>query len=146
MKQTRIPLLLLLFTFRLQAQEKQTDAEIRSLEQLEVHSIIHNDTVTLSQLWDKNYVVNAPDHTINFAGKSVTNRPVLNRPRLDFSRIVEEVVINGDVAFAMGNETVIREGKEPGTKETIKRRYTNVWLLKNTEWKLAARHANIICN
>lgn len=130
----------------LQAQDKNIDAEIRRLEQLEVQAVLNKDTLTLSKLWDKNYVVNAPDNKINLAGKSVTNRPVLNRSRANFTRQVEEIVINGNVAFAMGNETVVQEKDPSGKNETIKRRYTNVWIYQQDVWRLAARHANIICN
>lgn len=146
MKKSIIKLLFIICVYDLQAQESNIEAEIRKLEQLEVQAIIKNDTTALSKLWDKNYVVNAPDNMINFAGKSVTSRPVLNRSRLNFTRQVEEIVINGNVVFAMGNETVTREAKKSGEQETIKRRYTNIWIFKNDAWKLAARHANIICN
>lgn len=145
MKKLVVKLLFIICIYDLHAQGKNIEAEIRKLEQLEVQAIMKNDTVTLSKLWDKNYVVNAPDNMINFAGKSVTNRPVLNRSRLNFTRQVEEIIINGNVVFAMGNETVIREGNQSGDLETIKRRYTNIWIFKNDAWKLSARHANIIC-
>jgi hypothetical protein len=145
MRKIIIRLLLILSLHSLQAQDKNVEAEIRKLEQLEVEAIMKNDTVTLSKLWDKDYVVNAPDNMINHAGKSVTNRPVLNRPRLGFVRNVEGISINGNVAFAMGNETVTHEGNQAGKQVTVKRRYTNVWILKNDAWKLSARHANILC-
>jgi ketosteroid isomerase-like protein len=30
-------------------------------------------------------------------------------------------------------------------QQTVKRRYTNIWMKKDGNWKLVARHANVIC-
>ncbi|MCZ8216103.1 MAG: hypothetical protein O9262_07685, partial [Cyclobacteriaceae bacterium] len=63
------------------AQQQDTATEIRKLEQMEVEAILAKDTITLLKLWDKDYVVNAPDNKINFAGKNTLDRPVLRRSR-----------------------------------------------------------------
>ncbi len=47
------------------------ELEIRKLEQMEVQAVLKKDTITLLKLWDKEYVVNAPDNKINFAGKTL---------------------------------------------------------------------------
>ena len=78
----------------------------------------------LLKLWAKDYVVNAPDNMINFAGKNTLARPVLKRPRVSFTRSVEQVIIRGDVVMAMGSETVVPSGDQ----QPVKRRYTNIWM------------------
>lgn len=132
-------------TIQMQAQEKTVESEIRTLEQLEVKAIMDRDSVTLLKLWDKDYVVNAPDNKINFAGRNTLDRPVLRRSRVSFTREVEEVIVRGDVVFAMGNETVVPAEKDTGVQQLVKRRYTNIWMRRDNNWKLVARHANIIC-
>lgn len=141
MKRLLFTVSLIACTCFLFAQDMHTEAEIRNLEQLEAQAVLKKDTVTLLKLWDTNYVVNAPDNKINFAGKTTLDRPVLKRARVSFTRDVEHVIIRGDVVFAMGSETVVPDDQT----QPVKRRYTNIWMKQNGIWKLMARHANIIC-
>jgi ketosteroid isomerase-like protein len=127
------------------AQNERIEAEIRNLEQLEVEAILKKDTVTLLKLWDKAYVVNAPDNKINFAGKTTVDRPVLKRARTSFTRDIEHVIIRGNTVFCMGSETVVPTGDQGAAQQTVKRRYTNIWMKQEGTWKLVARHANVIC-
>lgn len=129
----------------LKAQSQQIEKEIRDLEQTEVKAILEKDSATLLKLWDKEYVVNSPDNVVVFPGKSTLDRPVLRRSRFSFTRNVEQVIIRGDVVLSMGNETVITTGDQSLEAQTIKRRYTNIWMKKEGIWKLIGRHANIIC-
>jgi hypothetical protein len=117
------------------------ETEIRKLEQQEVLAVLQKDTVMLLKLWDKDYVVNAPDNKINFAGKTTLDRPVLTRARVSFTREVEHVIVRGNTVFSMGSETVAVAEGQP----LVKRRYTNIWMKQNDAWKLMARHANVIC-
>jgi hypothetical protein len=117
------------------------EAEIRKLEQQEVQAVLQKDTVMLLNLWDKDYVVNAPDNKINFAGKTTLDRPVLTRSRVSFTREVEHVIVRGNTVFSMGSETLAVAEGQP----VVKRRYTNIWMKQNEAWKLMARHANMIC-
>jgi len=45
----------------------------------------------------------------------------------------------------MGLETIAPIGDAPMAGETVKRRYTNLCKLEDGEWRMKARHANIIC-
>lgn len=127
------------------AQQQDTATEIRKLEQMEVEAVLAKDTITLLKLWDKNYVVNAPDNKINFAGKNTLDRPVLRRSRANFTRDVEQIIIKGNTVLSMGSETVVPSDNQGNTQSIVKRRYTNVWMKQEGTWKLVARHANIIC-
>jgi len=126
------------------AQDADTESEIRRLEQMEVQAILKKDTVALLKLWDKDYVVNAPDNKINFAGKTTLDRPVLKRSRTSLTRDIEQIIIRGNTVFSMGGETVVTEN-EINSQQIVKRRYTNIWIKQDGSWKLVARHANIIC-
>jgi ketosteroid isomerase-like protein len=136
---------LLFFAVIIYAQNQNTEAEIRSLEQMEVKAVLEKDTVTLLKLWDKDYVVNAPSNKVVFSGKSAVDRPVMTMSRSAFTREVEQIIIHGDVVFSMGGETVVPAANQPQSGQTIKRRYTNIWMKKEGKWKLVARHANVIC-
>lgn len=127
--------------FQVFAQNEAIEAEIRKLEEMEVKAVLAKDSATLLKLWDAAYVVNAPDNTINFAGKTTLDRPVMRATRSSFTRNVEEVIIRESVVITMGSEIVTPAADQ----QTIKRRYTNVWMKTGNTWKLIARHANIIC-
>lgn len=144
MKKLLLALSCVVCVFHLFAQDNPTELEIKKLEQMEVQAILKKDTVTLLKLWDKDYVVNAPDNKINFAGKTTLDRPVMNRARTSFTRDVEAIVIRGNTVFAMGSETVVPENQS-GPQQAVKRRYTNIWMKQDGVWKLMARHANVIC-
>ena len=145
MKKIIIILSLVLAAPCLFAQNGDIEVEIKKLEQQEVQAVLTKDTVTLKKLWDKNYVVNNPDNKIVSANANPLDRPVLRTPRISFTREVEHVTITGNIAVSMGNETVVPAGDLPKAGMTVKRRYTNVWMKTGSEWKLVARHANIIC-
>ncbi len=145
MKKLTLSLLCAVCACHLVAQDQSIESEIKRLEQMEVQAVLKKDTVTLLKLWDKDYVVNAPDNKINFAGKTTLDRPVLQRSRTSFTRDVEQVIVRGNIVFSMGSETVVPTEDKTNTQNTVKRRYTNIWMKKDGSWRLVARHANVIC-
>ena len=145
MKKIIITLALFYFVELLYGQDKKIENEIRALEQTEVKAVLEKDSAMLLKLWDKDYVVNSPDNVVVFPGKSKLDRPVLKRSKASFSRDVEQIIIKEDVVFSMGSETVIPASDDKLTGQTIKRRYTNIWMKRDGMWKLVARHANVIC-
>ena len=145
MKKLIITLSLYFYAGYLYAQSQDAEAEIRSLEQIEVQAVLQKDTVTLLKLWDKDYIVNSPDNVIVFAGKTAVDRPVLKRPKTSFTREIEKITIRGAFVISMGSETVVPAGDQPNPGQIVKRRYTNIWEKQNGGWKLVARHANVVC-
>jgi len=61
-----------------------------------------------------------------------------------FERITEKVTFTGDIAIAMGNETLQPSGKMPNAGKLVKRRYTNIWMKVKNSWQLVARQSTII--
>jgi ketosteroid isomerase-like protein len=127
------------------AADAETEREIRMLENQEVQAILAHDATTLERLWDKNFVVHNPEGRIVTAGASVRERPVLQNTRAAFVREVESIVVNGDVVFSMGSETVTAAAGATNAGVVTRRRYTNVWMRRDGTWKLVARHANKVC-
>ncbi|MDQ6844186.1 MAG: nuclear transport factor 2 family protein [Bacteroidota bacterium] len=145
MKKIIITSCLFFYAYCLYAQDQNIETEIRRLEQTEVQAVLSKDTGTLKKLWDRDYIVNNPDNKIVFATANPADRPVMQRSRSSFTRDVEKILINGDIVISMGSETVVPSGDAANSGETVKRRYTNIWMKKGDSWKLAARHANVIC-
>lgn len=127
------------------AQDITIETKIKSLEQNEVQAVLNKDTIALKQLWDKDYVVNNPENKIVLAKPNSVDRPVLQKQKSSFTREVQKIIINGDVAISMGKEVVVSAGDSLNSEQTIERRYTNIWMKKDGSWKLIARHANKIC-
>ncbi len=133
------------FGYYLSAQNATVETEIRNLEQTEVQAVLNKDTMTLKKLWDKDYIVNNPENKIILAEQNSIDRPVLQKQRTDFSREVEKILLNGNIAISMGKEIVTSMADSSKSEKTIVRRYTNIWMKKDGLWKLVARHANKIC-
>ena len=146
MKHCILVAVLLLYGVSLCAQTSDIETTIRALEQKEVQAVLLKDTVTLKKFWSADFTVNNPFNTITEAGKNTLDRPVIRRlTYLRFERNIEKVLVKGDVVITMGNELVVEKGKNGESGRTIKRRYTNIWMKQNNEWKTIARHANEIC-
>lgn len=126
------------------ASDAEIEKEIRILEEQEVRAVLAHDVATLERLWDQAYVVHNPEGHIVPAGANVTARPVFQNARASFVRVVESIVVNGDVVFSMGGETVTSIAEPSKVEDLVKRRYTNIWMRKDGVWKLVARHANKI--
>jgi ketosteroid isomerase-like protein len=135
--------ILICLSYASHAQDTSVEAIIRNLEQLESKAVLEKDTTTLRKLWADDYMVNSPANRVVTGGRSTLDRPVINQgDNVSFTRKVEHVLIKGDYVFAMGSEVVVPRAANGAA---IKRRYTNVWMNEKGQWKLIARHANVVC-
>lgn len=120
--------------------------QIRKLENAEHTALLKKDTVALKNIWDKNFIVNAPINKV-----TPDRQHVLNLIKAgfisytSFERNIEEMREIGDFVITMGSETVVPSLGRPRSGETIQRRFTHFWQYKNEHWRLVARHANEIC-
>ena len=144
MKKIIITVSLFLYGNYMFAQNENIEAEIKNLEQAEVKALQDKDTNTIKKIWDRDYIVNNPENKIVLAKPNPLDRPVMPKTKVSFTREVENVLVNGEIAISMGNEMVV-PADDSNQVQTIKRRYTNIWMKKDGSWKLVARHANIIC-
>ena len=144
MKKLMISVSLIVFSYSIYGQTNQAETEIRNLEAKEVQALLQQDTAILKTLWASDYMVNAPFNRI-VLGHQLDSVKADTRHYSLFKREVEQVLVKGDVAISMGNETIEFIGNNPEAGKITKRRYTNIWLKQNGVWKLNARHANKIC-
>lgn len=150
----RLILLATVFTFVLTGfalgqSAKQTDAleqEIRKLNLAGAEAVLRSDLVVLDTLWAEDLTVNSPGNQIVKGKKAVFE--LIRSGVIKYSSFVpeiESVLFHKDTAIVMGLETVKPIGNAPLAGQTVRRRYTNVWMKKKGKWLLAARHANVIC-
>ncbi len=149
MKNILLPVIfiILVLTNLLSGQSEQQNAaleqKIRNLEQSEVDALLRNDLTTMEKLWAKDYTVNNPRNEVGKASEGPIRAGI--RIYSSFVREVERVLIHENTVIVMGRETVVPKGDASDAGQTIRRRFTNIWMNRNGEWLLTARHANVIC-
>jgi len=117
------------------------EQEIRYLEKHWTQLLDKGDTTSLLKLWSSNYVVNNP------YGEIATPESIVARmkgghvfPKVE--RIIEKITFNQNIAIVMGKELQQPLGATTNLDEWIPRRFTNVWIWMDGEWKLAARQSS----
>ena len=127
-------------------QKNNREEEIRKIDLSEADAILRNDAAAAESFYADDIVVNNPRYTIT-NGKQALMALIKtgNIHYSSFIREIETITFQGETAIVMGKETVKPDGNAPGVGQTILRRYTNIWMKRNSKWLLIARHANIIC-
>jgi len=141
-----ITLTLMVNSFCIYAQNTQVETEIRKLEETEHKAMLARDTGTLLKIWTSDFIVNTPANRITLSRKELfdlVRAGIFNYT--SFTRDIEQVFIKGGMAITMGSEAIVPVGNNSKAGQTIKRRYTNIWMKQNAVWRLTARHANEIC-
>jgi ketosteroid isomerase-like protein len=122
------------------------EEQIRQLDSDEAEAILKKDFAALDRLTSVDFTTNSPRNTI-VRGKAEL-KELIRTGVVDyasFERVVETVLIYGKTVVTMGRETIVMGEKSPQKGQTVRRRYTNIWIKQGGKWLLSARHANIIC-
>lgn len=128
---------------------KQNDAlerEIRKLDIAEADAIQRGDFAALNKLLAEDFTVNSPRNEIVRGREAVyalIRGGVVNYS--SFVREPEAVLMHGNTVVVMGRETIKPAGDSPGAGQTVRRRYTNIWMKRDGKWLLTTRHASVIC-
>ena len=117
------------------------EEEIRRLDLAHADAVLRGDQVAMDKLWTEDFIVNNPFNEIDKADRIRTGALTYS----SFVRAPESVVIHGETVIVMGRETVVPKGSSPSAGQTIKRRYTNIWMKREGQRRLVARHASVIC-
>lgn len=122
------------------------ESEIRRLERAEADGLLHKDIAALATIWAEDFTVNNPRNSVSRGRNEVV--ALIRNGTIDYSsfvREIEAVLFHGDAVIVMGGETITPVGKAPFAGQTVRRRFTHFWTKTNGEWRLTARHANMIC-
>lgn len=125
---------------------RKLEREIRLLDQAAAKAILERDEAAIDLYFAPNAITNNPRNGLTYGNdgvKALFKGGVINYA--SFERAIEHVESRGNTAIVMGNETVVTKTSDSGRAETIRRRYTNVWMKTGKNWQIVARHANIIC-
>jgi ketosteroid isomerase-like protein len=122
------------------------EEEIRKIDLAAADAILRNDAAAAEAFYADDIVVNNPRYTVTNGKPALM--ALIKAGNIHYSSFVSEIetiTFQGETAIVMGKETVKPDGNAPGAGQTIQRRYTNIWMKRNSKWLLIARHANIIC-
>jgi len=123
-------------------EKKIIGTEVRKLDSLHAAAVLSGDLKEMDKYWTEDFMVTNPFNEIDRANR-IRNGAVTYS---SFKRICEAVQIHENTAILMGKEIVVPKGKSPDAGKTINRRYTNIWMKINNQWRLVARHASVICS
>jgi ketosteroid isomerase-like protein len=128
------------------ASDNSTEEIIRNLEMMNSQAVLSQDIDILDRLWTEDFMVNNPRNFV-LKGKSRVLEAVKSGVihYSSFEVDIETIMLLRDFAIVMGQETVTPIGNAPNAGRIINRRYTHIWKLDSGDWRLQARHANIIC-
>jgi hypothetical protein len=123
--------------------QSEDEKEIRFLESHWTELLNQGNTKALLNIWSKEYVVNNPN------GKIVTPKEIvlLMKKGHQFplvEKIIEKITFNQNIAIVMGKELQQPANKAENRNIWIPRRFTNVWIKVENNWKLAARQSSEI--
>ena len=127
-------------------QTESLEAKIRRLELEAAKAIQAKDENAIKRFFTADSVTNDPRSGLTRGSSGVIEAARSNLIDYhSFERNIESVQLLGGTAIVMGNEVVVFRTDEGGRGETVRRRYTNIWMKRGKEWVIVARHANIIC-
>jgi ketosteroid isomerase-like protein len=125
-----------------ESQKKEIETEVRKLDSLHAAAVLSGDLEEMDKYWTEDFMVTNPFNEIDRADR-IRNGAVTYA---SFKRDCEAVQIHDNTAVLMGKETVVPKGSSPDAGKTIYRRYTNIWMKLNGQWRLVARQASVICS
>jgi hypothetical protein len=147
----RIPLVyfipLLLATLPVAAAEPN-ETNLRAADAQELRNVLAGDANAMRSLMHPNYMVNSPVNQIVRKDQLIK---LLSEGKIAseaIERTIEATAITGNVGIVMGREAIIPKpnselGLAHGVK-TLERRFTNVFVFEQGNWRLLARQSTVI--
>lgn len=135
----------LLFFFFVYSQNEKIEKEIRQIEEKRTNAFMRKDTAVLLKMYSADYFVNGP------SGRVIPLKEFIQRlmsgvvSSSGYTHENEKIIIKGNIVISMGKESFVGTEKNPNAGEKVTMRYTNFWIKEKGDWKLFARHANIVC-
>ncbi|MFO0916494.1 MAG: nuclear transport factor 2 family protein [Pirellulales bacterium] len=125
--------------------DQEAEQQIRRLYELEHQHRKSGNVAGLNSILHDDYVVTDPFHT--HANKQQVLDHVKAQPIAinDYQRDFDQFRRYGDTVVVVGMETIItRDGQDPAAaQQTLRHRFTEVWVAREDGWQKVARHASL---
>lgn len=128
------------------ASQDSVETLIRRLDRAEAEGLLNRDSVALRRIWAQDFTVNNPRNSITHGSEEVI--ALIRNGTIDYSsftREIETILFHGNTIIVMGSEVITPVRKAPFAGQTVRRRFTHFWMLRDGQWRLTARHANVVC-
>jgi ketosteroid isomerase-like protein len=103
------------------------------------------DVATILKMYAPEDLVNSPGNRVIALDEFIKRLMSGVISTTDYTNEIEKINIKGNIVISMGHESYIGAEKNPEAGQTITMRYTNFWVKEKDDWKLFARHANVVC-
>lgn len=126
---------------------EKLEQEIRRLDLAHADAILRRDIDALSKLMAEEVTTNHPTNKVVNEREGIFE--LIRSGVINYSSFVREpetFLFYKNMVVVMGRETLTPTGNAPGAGQTIRRRYTNIWMKTKGKWLLTVRHAHIICS
>lgn len=128
------------------APDPALEAEIRALDLAHARAIFEGDAKALDRLMDDEVTVNHPTGRIVKEKKELLDLIRQGVIRYTaFERTPERFLFFPNMVVVMGGEVVMPAPGAPNAGQRLPRLYSNAWMQRDGQWKLAFRHANNVC-
>jgi ketosteroid isomerase-like protein len=105
------------------------EKEIRHLDFEAARAVLNKDEKAITRFFTADSVTNNPRNGLTRGSAGVLDAAKTGLINYySFDRTIESVQVLGNTVVVMGNETVVFKNREGGPGDTIRRRYTNVWM------------------
>lgn len=118
--------------------------EIRTMEQLQVQGILEKDSTIIREILADDLIVNAPSNSVVDLNMAMEALKLGYIDYTSYEQKIDEIRIIENIGIVMGLETVMPTGLTGKTGTTEKRRFTDIWMYKNSQWVMIARQATNI--
>ena len=120
------------------------EQKVRAAEERHRKAFFANDEATIDSIIADDFVVNSPQNRI------IEKRELLGMVKRGilaistFEQKIENIRRFGDIAVVMGEDRVVYATPSPAAGLTHRRRFTDLWQLRDTTWRFVARQASIV--
>ena len=139
MKPIMLMLLLALWTLSPAQTEADEQSVLYQAENQARLAVLHAEVDQLAQIWSENLIVSTP--RLGVVGDRARLLGAFEAGAVAYAQYdqdIEMIRIDGDTAVVMGTETA----QSSPDSAPIQRRFTHVWIEREGQWKLLARHAH----
>lgn len=125
-----------------------SEASLRAADAEQMRIIVQEDAPAQQAFMHDNYIINGPSNRVLRKDVVVGMLSRGGMASESFDRVIEGTAITGNVGIVMGKEAVTpAPGSQLGKKHgrgKLHRRFTNVFLFENGNWRFLARQASIV--
>ncbi len=119
------------------------EQQIRAAEERHRIAFLTNDVSALDAMFADDFLVNSPLNRVIDKGALLGMVRGGALAISSFEQKIESIRRFGDVVTVMGEDRVTYASPSPIAGQTHRRRFTDIWQLRGSDWRFIARQASI---